>query len=116
MPGKKIAKKTNNIQSTQNKKDIKKDNKPQKQKNEPKFTKSCVEIKNDPYSTKELYILTKNNNQYISCLNINGFTKQFRDPKDSKKVEAGKILEEENILGLFLTAHNIEKWNHKMYR
>ena len=33
---------------------------------------------------------------------------------DSKKVEVEQILNEKNILGLFLTAHNIEKWNHKM--
>ena len=42
--------------------------------------------------------------------NINGFTKQFSDPKDSKMVEIGQILNEKKHFRLFfLTAHNIEK-------
>jgi len=53
MPAKKQATKNKNLQIIQNK-DTKKDNKTQNQKNEPKFVKNYVEIKNDQYSSKSL--------------------------------------------------------------
>ena len=112
MPAKKNNTKKPQLQISSNKN--KKDDKTKNQKTGSAFSKKFIEIKNDLNSQKDLEILTKNKNQYISCLNINGFTKQFRDSKDSKRIEIGQILQEENLLGLFLTAHNIKKWNHKM--
>ena len=60
MPAKKPRR--NAIKIVQNNRP-KKDQKTQNQKNEPKFVKKFVEIKNDRYSSRELDKLTKNNNQ-----------------------------------------------------
>ena len=60
MPAKKAR--GNIIKITQNNQS-KKDKLPKNQKNEPKFVKKFVEIKNDRYSSQELDKLTKNNNQ-----------------------------------------------------
>ncbi len=59
MPAKKAR--GNATKITENKQ-TKKQNKSQNQKNEPKFVKKFVEIKNDQNSSKELDLLTKNNN------------------------------------------------------